>query len=211
MMHPLKSFVSAADGTNDAFILEDIEDQIGSNAEKLTLKDRLAFLAVLSKYLYFQQWINSDYSIGEAITSTQLETDTMPDLEEITSATPDPEEIWDILLILEGISTQSAFGLLQFITAQLSDKADRATTLLMPKSWSDLALEAMEEFEQILYLQELLQISSEQLGLKLLSPQTAQQRVGLLLNCYMEQAQIFMHSLKLTLKQMQDSVATSFS
>lgn len=79
----------------------------------------------------------------------------------------------------------------------------------MPKSWSDLVDEAMEEFEQILYLQELLQISSEQLGLKLLSPQTAQQRVGLLLSCYMEQAQIFMHSLKLTLKQMQQSVASS--
>lgn len=209
MMYPLKHFVSAADGTNDAFILEDIEDQIGSNAEKLTLKDRLAFLTVLSRYVYVQQWINSDYSIKQAIALAQLAADTAPDLEEVTNATLDPEEIWDILLTLEGISTQSAFGLLQFITAQLSDKADKATALLMPKSWSDLVEEAMEEFEQILYLQELLQISSEQLGLKLLSPQTAQQRVGLLLNCYMEQVQIFMHSLKLTLKQMQQSVASS--
>lgn len=209
MMHPLKHFVSAADGTNDAFILDDIEDKIGSNAEKLTRKDRLAFLSVLSKYVYVQQWINSNYSIGKAIASTQLETDTTPDLEEITNATADPAEIWDILLTLEGISTQSAFGLLQFITAQLSGKADRATALLMPKSWCDLVEDAMEEFEQILYLQELLQISSEQLGLKLLSPQTAQQRVGLLLNCYMEQAEIFMHSLKLTLKQLQQFVASS--
>ena len=209
MMHPLKHFVSAADGTNDAFILDDIEDKIGSNAEKLTRKDRLAFLSVLSKYVYVQQWINSNYSIGKAIASTQLETDTTLDLEEITNATADPAEIWDILLTLEGISTQSAFRLLQFITAQLSDKADKATALLMPKNWSDLALEAMEEFEQILYLQELLQISSEQLGLKLLSPQTAQQRVGLLLNCYMQQAEIFMHSLKQILKQMQQFVASS--
>lgn len=209
MMHPLKHFVSAADGTNDALILHDIEDQIGSNAEKLTRKDRLAFLFVLSKYVYVQQWINSNYSIGEAIASTQLETDTTPDLEEITNATADQAEIWDILLTLEGISTQSAFGLLQFITAQLSGKADRATALLMPKNWCDLVEEAMEEFEQILYLQELLQISSEQLGLKLLSPQTAQQRVGLLLNCYMEQVEIFMHSLKLTLKQLQQFVASS--
>lgn len=54
MMYPLKHFVSAADGTNDAFILEDIEDQIGSNAEKLTLKERLAFLTVLSRYVYVQ-------------------------------------------------------------------------------------------------------------------------------------------------------------
>lgn len=210
MMHPLKHFVSAADSTNDAFILDDIEDQIGSNAEKLTRKDRLAFLCVLSRYVYVQQWINSNYSIGEAIVSTQLAADTTLDFEEeINNATPDPEEIWDILLTLEGISTQSAFGLLQFITAQLSGKADRATALLMPKSWSDLVEGAMEEFEQILYLQELLQISSEQLGLKLLSPQTAQQRVGLLLNCYMQQAEVFMHSLKQILKQMQQFVASS--
>ena len=210
MRHPLKSFVSAADGTNDAIILEDIEDQIGSKAEKLTLKDRLAFLTVLSRYVYVQQWINSDYSIGGAIASIQLATATMPEFEEeITNATPDPAEIWDILLSLEGISTQSAFGLLQFITAQLSDKADRATALLTSKNWSDLVEDAVEEFEQILYLQELLQISSEQLGLKLLSPQTAQQRVGLLLNCYMQQAEVFIHSLKLTLKKMQQSVASS--
>ena len=58
MRHPLKHFVSAVDGTNDAFILDDIEDQIGSHAEKLTLKDRLAFLTVLSRYVYVQQWIN---------------------------------------------------------------------------------------------------------------------------------------------------------
>lgn len=209
MMHPLGYFVSAADGTNDAFILDDIEDQIGSNAEKLTLKDRLAFLTVLSRYVYVQQWINSDYSIRQVIALAQLAADTVPDLEEVTNATLNPEEIWDILLTLEGISTPSAFGLLQFITAQLSGKADRATALLMPKSWCDLVEEAMEEFEQILYLQELLQISSEQLGLKLLSPQTAQQRVGLLLNCYMEQVQIFMHSLKLTLKQMQQFASSS--
>lgn len=106
MMHPLKHFVSAADGTNDAFILDDIEDQIGSNAEKLTLKDRLAFLTVLSRYVYVQQWINSDYSIKQAIALAQLAADTTPELEEeITNATADPAEIWDILLILEGIST----------------------------------------------------------------------------------------------------------
>lgn len=210
MMHPLKHFVSAADGTNDAFILHDIEDKIGSHAEKLNRKEQLAFLTVLSRYVYVQQWIKSNYSIEQAIALAQLETDTMPDFDEgITNATPDPAEIWDILLTLEGISTQSAFGLLQFITAQLSDKADRATALLVPKNWCDLVDEAIEEFEQILYLQELLQISSEQLGLKLLSPQTAQQRVGLLLTCYMEQAEIFMHSLKLTLKQLQQFVASS--
>ncbi len=182
---------------------------MGSNAEKLTLKERLAFLTVLSRYVYVQQWINSDYSIKQAIALAQLAADTTPDLEEITNATPDPAEIWDILLSLEGISTQSAFGLLQFITAQLSDKADRATALLTSENWSDLVEDAVEEFEQILYLQELLQISSEQLGLKLLSPQTAQQRVGLLLNCYMQQAEVFIHSLKLKLKKMQQSVASS--
>jgi hypothetical protein len=160
--------------------------------------------------LYFLQWVEPDYSIGGAITDTMLFYDTTQDSdEERANATPAKEEIWDILLTLEGISTESAFGLLQFITAQLSDQAGRATALLMPKNWRCLVDEAMEEFEEILYLQELPRISSEQLGLKLVTHETAQHRVGLLLGCYMERAESAIHSLKLTLEEMQRSVASS--
>jgi len=78
----------------------------------------------------------------------------------------------------------------------------------MPKHWRCLVDEAMEEFEYILYLQELPRISSEQLGLKLVSHETAQHRVGLLLGCYMQRVEAAIHSLKLTLEQMQRSVAS---
>ncbi len=63
----ISELVSAPDGTNDALILRDIEDQIGSYAESLTSEDKLAFLAVLSRYLYFKQWVVPDYSVGEGI------------------------------------------------------------------------------------------------------------------------------------------------
>ena len=105
VMHPLRHFVSAPDGTNDALILRDIEDQIGSYAESLTSEAKLAFLAVLSRYLYFKQWVVPDYSVGEALASTQMEADT----------TPETADIWDIMLTLEGISKENALGLLQFI------------------------------------------------------------------------------------------------
>ena len=41
-MHPLGYFASAPDGTTDALIRSDIEDQIGSKAEKLSSEDKLA-------------------------------------------------------------------------------------------------------------------------------------------------------------------------
>jgi len=119
MVYPLSYFVSATNGTNDALILADIEDQIGSHAENLTSEDKLAFLAILSRYLYFLQWVEPDYSIGAAITDTMLLIDTTQDSDdEIANTPPETEEIWDILLTLEGISTKNALGLLQFITAQ---------------------------------------------------------------------------------------------
>ncbi len=74
-MHPLGYFASAPDGTNDALILRDIEDQIGSYSESLTTEDKLAFLPVLSRYLYFKQWVVPDYSIGEALADTQMADD----------------------------------------------------------------------------------------------------------------------------------------
>ena len=127
-MHPLSYFASAPDGTNDALILRDIEDQIGSEAENLTSEDKLAFLAVLSRYLYFKQCVVPGYEIGQAIADTQIFADTTPDtLAAIRDTAPDPEEIWDILLTLEGISLENALGLLQFITvtAQQSSEAGR--------------------------------------------------------------------------------------
>ena len=116
-MHPLGYFASAPDGTNDALILRDIEDKIVCIAETLTSEDKLAFLAVLSRYLYFKQWVVPGYSIGEASADTQLLADTKPNtVTACHDATPEPQAIWDIMLTLEGISNENALGLLQFIT-----------------------------------------------------------------------------------------------
>lgn len=115
-MHRLSDFVSAPDGTSDALILRDIEDQIGSYSENLSSEDKLAFLAVLSRYLYFRQCVVPDYEIGQAIADSQIKASTTPDtLAAIRDTASDPEEIWDILLTLEGISLENALGLLQFI------------------------------------------------------------------------------------------------
>ncbi len=128
-MHPLGYFASAPDGTNDALILRDIEDKIGSYSESLTSEAKLAFLAVLSRYLYFKQWVVPDYSIGEALADTQMEASTRIDAEEaLANTTPGTQgTIWDIMLTLEGISYANALGLLQFIT-QAEQKSHRART-----------------------------------------------------------------------------------
>ncbi len=88
-MHPLGYFASAPDGTNDSLILHYVENQIGSYAENLTSSDKLAFRAVLTRYLYFKQWVVPDYSIGEAIADTQLLKDTALDADLCADPQPD--------------------------------------------------------------------------------------------------------------------------
>ena len=70
----------------------------------------------------------------------------------------------------------------------------------MSQPLTRLANQAIEEFEEIRYLQELLRIAREQLGLKAFSEETetVQHRVGLLLSCYMQRAELTIHELKLT-------------
>ena len=81
----------------------------------------------------------------------------------------------------------------------------------MSQPLTRLANQAIEEFEEIRYLQELPRISSEQLGLKLVteesSSQTVQHRVGLLLSCYMQRAELVLQELKLTLNEIQHELA----
>ncbi len=79
----------------------------------------------------------------------------------------------------------------------------------MSQPLTRLALQAIEEFEEIRYLQELPRICSEQLGLKAFSEETetVQHRVGLLLSCYMQRAELAIHELKLTLSEIQHEIA----
>lgn len=101
-MQPISRFASASPGTQDAQILSEIEWRYGSHMERLTLEDKLALRSVLSRYIYYKQFIQQ-YLIADAIT------DTMPDLDTSICAE---------ILTLQGISTESAEKLIKFITDQ---------------------------------------------------------------------------------------------
>jgi hypothetical protein len=79
----------------------------------------------------------------------------------------------------------------------------------MSQPLTKLANQAIDEFEEIRYLQELPRICSEQLGLKAFDEQkeTVQHRVGLLLSCYMQRAELAIHELKLTLEEIRHEIA----
>lgn len=110
----------APDSTLDAKVRSDIADQIGSHFKNLTSEEKLAFLAVISRYLYFKQWVIPGYSIGEAIADTQLLSDPISDAEDIISGTTkETKVVRDVLLTLEGISNQNASGLIRFIAEQV--------------------------------------------------------------------------------------------
>lgn len=203
MMHPLRHFVSAPDGTNDALILADIEDKIGSHAENLTSEDKLAFLAVLSRYLYFLQWVEPDYSIGAALTDTMLLIDTTQDSDDESANTPpETEEIWDILLTLEGISTEGATQLLQFITQQ----QDQGIGMSQELSLSVTA--ALDAFYQVKCLQELLFISLDEKGQSL---EKRKQRTELLTICYLHQVKPYLEELEQELKEIRQGVNRAYT
>lgn len=211
VMHPLSHFVSAPDGTLDTLILRDIENQIGSYSEKLTSSDKSAFRAVLSRYLYFKQWVVPDYSIREAIASTQLKADTTLDAEE-AFANPKPDTqgtIWDIILTLDGISNQNALGLLKFITQQQDQGAGikARATCFNCKELSLSITAALDAFYQVVSLQELLEIALEQATE---SVEKRQQRIELLIICYLHQAKPYLEELQQELKEIRQRVPRAY-
>ncbi len=108
-MHPLGYFASAPDGTNDAAILSELVSRYGSYLARLNSSQKLALRAVLSYYLFYKLKYVSDYSVTDAIT------DAMPECTEAS--------IRNVILALEGISSDTTEGLIRFLTSQRSDKA----------------------------------------------------------------------------------------
>lgn len=108
-MHPLGYFASAPDGTLDAAILSELVSRYGSYLERLNSEQKLALRAVLSYYLFYKLKVVSDYSVSDAIT------DAMPECTEAS--------IRNIILALEGISSDFTEGLIKFLTDQRSDRA----------------------------------------------------------------------------------------
>lgn len=102
MQPPLSHFTSTLPGIQDAQIISEIEWRYGSYLERLTREDKLALRSVLSKYIYYNEFLDN-YLISDAIT------DTMPDLE---------ASICSVMITLEGITTTSAEMLIKFVTDQ---------------------------------------------------------------------------------------------
>lgn len=105
----ISEFVSAPDGTLDAAILSELVSRYGSYLERLNSEQKLALRAVLSYYLFYKLKVVSDYSVSDAIT------DAMPECTEAS--------IRNVILTLEGISSENTEGLIKFLTDQRSDKA----------------------------------------------------------------------------------------
>lgn len=103
-MHPLEYFASAPGDTPDAAILLEMVSRYGHYLERLDSEQKLALRAVLSYYLFYKLKYKSKYSISDAII------DAMP---ECATAS-----ISKIILTLEGISNDSAEGLIKFLTEQ---------------------------------------------------------------------------------------------
>lgn len=103
IMQPLsRRFTITPLSTQDAQIIAQIELRFGLYLEKLTSKDKLALRSVLSRYIYYNKFLDN-YLISDAIT------DTMPNLE---------ASICEEMIALEGISTRTAELLIQFVTDQ---------------------------------------------------------------------------------------------
>jgi VIT1/CCC1 family predicted Fe2+/Mn2+ transporter len=75
----------------------------GLDLELLSAVDRLALVAVLSRYVYYQQCLIEEYTIADAIT------DTIPDME---------DNICTVFLAIEGISAQTAQELIKLLSAR---------------------------------------------------------------------------------------------
>lgn len=103
-MHPLGYFASAPDDTLDATIFSNLVWRYGESLEQLNSEQKLALRAVLSYYLFYKLKYASDYAVREAIA------DAMPEYTEAS--------IRNVILTLEGISSNGAEGLIKFLTEQ---------------------------------------------------------------------------------------------
>lgn len=103
-MHPLSYFATAPNDTPDAAILSEMVSRYGHYLERLDSEQKLALRAVLSYYLFYKLKYASHYAVSDAII------DAMP---ECATAS-----LSKIILALEGISNDTAEGLIKFLTEQ---------------------------------------------------------------------------------------------
>ncbi len=79
--------------------------------------------------------------------------------------------------------------------------------MIMSQELARLATTAIDECSELASLQELIEMCAEQVfASPALAPETMQERVGLLLNAYLEQATELQADLKLTLERIHQQI-----
>ncbi len=139
----ISDLASAPDGTFDAAILSELVSRYGSYLERLTSEQKLALRAVLSYYLFYKLKVVSDYSLTDAIT------DAMPEYTEAS--------IRNVILTLEGISSNNAEGLIKFLTDQRSDRAELLATAAPHSHTSPIHSQKLAMVDRLAALQKQLQ------------------------------------------------------
>ncbi len=131
------------DGTFDAAILSSLVSRYGSYLERLNSEQKLALRAILSYYLFYKLKYVSDYSVTDAIT------DAMPECTEAS--------IRNVILTLEGISSNNAEGLIKFLTDQRSDRAELLATAAPHSHTSPIHSQKLAMVDRLAALQKQLQ------------------------------------------------------
>ena len=109
-MHPLGYFALAPNGTSDAAILKEMVSRYSGYKERLDSEQKLGLGALLSYYYKFYKLkYKSLYTVSDALI------DAMPLCTKVS--------IHNLLLTHEGISNDSALGLIKFLTSQRRERA----------------------------------------------------------------------------------------
>ncbi len=104
IMHPLGYFASAPNGTSDAAILKEMVSRYSGYLERLDSEQKLGLGALLSYYKFYKLKYKSLYTVSDALI------DAMPLCTKVS--------IHNLLLTHEGISNDSALGLIKFLTSR---------------------------------------------------------------------------------------------
>ncbi len=103
-MHPLGYFALAPNGTSDAAILKEMVSRYSGYLERLDSEQKLGLGALLSYYKFYKLQYKSLYTVSDALI------DAMPLCTKVS--------IHNLLLTHEGISNDSALGLIKFLTSR---------------------------------------------------------------------------------------------
>ena len=108
-MHPLGYFALAPNGTSDAAILKQMVSRYSGYKGRLDSEQKLGLGALLSYYKFYKLKYKSLYTVSDALI------DAMPLCTKVS--------IHNLLLTHEGISNDSALGLIKFLTSQRRERA----------------------------------------------------------------------------------------